>query len=81
MEIALSAPDIGEDEIAAVVKVLRSNRLSLGPKMEEFERATAAYVGVPHAAAVRSGTAEQHACGRGVTAQPRLCAAPALRGN
>lgn len=37
MEIALSAPDIGEDEIAAVVKVLRSNRLSLGPKMEEFE--------------------------------------------
>ncbi|MGC2637610.1 MAG: DegT/DnrJ/EryC1/StrS family aminotransferase, partial [Acidobacteriaceae bacterium] len=60
MEIPLSAPDIGEAEIEAVVAVLRSSRLSLGPKMEEFEQAMAAYVGLPHAVAVSSGTAGLH---------------------
>jgi perosamine synthetase len=59
-EIPLSAPDIGEAEIAAVVAVLRGSRLSLGPAMVEFERAMAAYAGVPHAVAVSSGTAGLH---------------------
>lgn len=60
MEIPLSGPDIGEAEIEAVVAVLRSSRLSLGPKLTEFEAAMAAYVGVPHAVAVSSGTAGLH---------------------
>lgn len=60
IEIPLSGPDIGEAEIEAVVAVLRSSRLSLGPKMAEFEAAMAAYVGVPHAVAVSSGTAGLH---------------------
>lgn len=59
-EIPLSAPDITEAEIEAVVSVLRSPRLSLGPKAAEFESAMAAYVGVPHAVAVSSGTAGLH---------------------
>jgi perosamine synthetase len=60
LRIPLSAPDIDEDDIAAVVRVLRSSRLSLGPVMEEFEAAFAAYIGMPHAIAVSSGTAGLH---------------------
>ena len=57
MRIPLSAPDISETEIDAVVAVLRGSQLSLGPKMEEFEEAVADYVGVRHGIAVSSGTA------------------------
>ena len=59
-EIPLSAPDITEEEIEAVVSVLRSPRLSLGPKLEEFEHAMAEYVGAEHAVGVSSGTAGLH---------------------
>ncbi|HEX4037038.1 MAG TPA: DegT/DnrJ/EryC1/StrS family aminotransferase [Acidobacteriaceae bacterium] len=58
--IPLSAPDIEEADIAAVTAVLRTSRLSLGPKLAEFEAAMAHYVGVPHAVAVSSGTAALH---------------------
>ncbi|MGB6159814.1 MAG: DegT/DnrJ/EryC1/StrS family aminotransferase [Acidobacteriaceae bacterium] len=60
IDIPLSAPDITEAEIGAVVSVLRSSRLSLGPKMAEFEAAMAQYVGSSHAVAVSSGTAGLH---------------------
>jgi perosamine synthetase len=60
MEIPLSAPDISEADIEAVRAVLRTFRLSLGPKLREFEAAVAAYSGVPHAVAVSSGTAALH---------------------
>jgi perosamine synthetase len=59
-DIPLSAPDITDAEIDAVVSVLRTPRLSLGPQMEQFEAAMAAYIGVPHAVAVSSGTAGLH---------------------
>ncbi len=62
MNIPLSAPDITEAEIDAVTAVLRFNRLSLGPKLAEFETAFAQYIGVPHAVAVSSGTAGLHLC-------------------
>jgi dTDP-4-amino-4,6-dideoxygalactose transaminase len=39
IEIPLSAPDITDAEIEAVVSVLRTSRLSLGPQMAEFEAA------------------------------------------
>lgn len=58
--IPLSSPDIDEADIAAVVRVLRTSRLSLGPVLEEFERRFAEYVGAPHAIAVSSGTAGLH---------------------
>ncbi len=60
MRIPLSAPDITEEDIAAVVAVLRTPRLSLGPKLEEFEEAAAGYVGVPYGVALSSGTAGLH---------------------
>ncbi|MGA8529439.1 MAG: DegT/DnrJ/EryC1/StrS family aminotransferase [Acidobacteriaceae bacterium] len=58
--IPLSAPDITEAEIDAVVSVLRTSRLSLGPQMEAFESSMAALCAVPHAVAVSSGTAALH---------------------
>ncbi|MGA8043150.1 MAG: DegT/DnrJ/EryC1/StrS family aminotransferase [Terracidiphilus sp.] len=58
--IPLSAPDITEAEISAVARVLRTPQLSLGPELEAFEGALAAYHGVPHAVAVSSGTAGLH---------------------
>jgi perosamine synthetase len=62
MRIPLSAPDITETDIEAVVSVLRTPRLSIGPKMEEFERSIADLAGVPHGIAVSSGTAGLHLC-------------------
>jgi perosamine synthetase len=64
MRIPLSSPDITESEIQAVTSVLRTVRLSLGPKLEEFENAVAAYVGAAHAIAVNSGTSGLHLCMR-----------------
>ncbi len=66
MRIPLSAPDITESEINAVVEVLRSPRLSLGPKLEEFERNVAEYGGAKYAIAVNSGTSGLHLCVRAV---------------
>ncbi|HLX44758.1 MAG TPA: DegT/DnrJ/EryC1/StrS family aminotransferase [Bryobacteraceae bacterium] len=62
MRIPLSAPDVTDAEIDAVVSVLRTPRLSIGPKMAEFEESVAEFVGVPHAVAVSSGTAGLHLC-------------------
>ena len=60
MRIPLSGPDITEAEIEAVVRVMRSGRLSLGPKLEEFEAKFCSYAGCAYAAAVSSGTAGLH---------------------
>ena len=52
--------DISEEDIAAVVEVLRSDFLTTGPKIEEFEQKFAAYVGAKYAVAVSNGTAALH---------------------
>lgn len=70
MKIPLSQPDITEAEVTAVTAVLRSPRLSLGPKLEEFEHAMAAYIGPPHAVAVNSGTSGLHLCVRALGIGP-----------
>jgi perosamine synthetase len=62
MRIPLSAPDTTEADIAAVCAVLRTSRLSLGPRMEEFEQSIARYVGTTRAVAVNSGTSALHLC-------------------
>jgi perosamine synthetase len=56
----LALPDITEKEIQAVCDVLRTNRLSLGPKQIEFEQAICDYIGCKFACAVSSGTAALH---------------------
>ncbi len=64
MRIPLSGPDITQAEIDAVAAVMRSGRLSLGPKLDEFEAALADYVGARYAVALSSGTAGLHLVAR-----------------
>ena len=64
--IPLARPVLGEREEQAVLEVLRSGHLSLGPRVGEFERRFAARVGAPHASAVSSGTAGLHLALRAV---------------
>jgi perosamine synthetase len=58
--IPLARPVLGEAEERAVLEVLRSGQLSLGPRVPAFENAFAARVGAPWACAVSSGTAGLH---------------------
>ena len=69
--IPLAQPVIGQLEEDAVLEVLRSKHLSLGPRVPAFEREFAARVGAPHASAVSSGTAALHLALRAVGVQRR----------
>src|SRR6478736_488242 len=51
---------IDEEDIQAVVNTLRSDWLTTGPKVEEFEEAFAARVGARYAISFSSGTAALH---------------------
>jgi perosamine synthetase len=64
--IPLARPVLGESEERAVIEVLRSGQLSLGPRLAEFERLFAMRVGAPLASAVSSGTAGLHLALRAV---------------
>lgn len=59
-EISLSSPDISDSEIRAVTEVLRTPRLSLGPKVPEFEKCFTDRLGARHAIACNSGTSALH---------------------
>jgi len=52
---------VEEDDIAVVSEVLRSDWLTTGPKVVEFERAVAEFCGVEHGVAISNGTAALHA--------------------
>jgi perosamine synthetase len=67
--IPLARPVMGEQEERAVIEVLRSGQLSLGPKLGEFERLFADHVGAQYASAVSSGTAGLHLALRAVGVQ------------
>jgi perosamine synthetase len=64
--VPLARPVIGEAEEQAVLEVLRSRHLSLGPRVPAFERGFAARVGAAHGSAVSSGTAGLHLALRAV---------------
>ena len=64
--IPLARPVIGAAEERAVLDVLRSGQLSLGPRVTAFETAFAERVGARHACAVSSGTAGLHLALRAV---------------
>ena len=64
--IPLARPVLGEEEERAVIEVLRSGQLSLGPKLGEFERLFAERIGASYASAVSSGTAGLHLALRSV---------------
>ena len=51
---------VEQDDIQAVIEVLRSDWLTTGPKVTEFEKLVAEYVEANYAVAVSSGTAALH---------------------
>jgi dTDP-4-amino-4,6-dideoxygalactose transaminase len=58
--LSFQPPAVGEEEIEAVARTIRSGWLTTGPNAAELERRFAAYVGAKHALAVSSGTAAMH---------------------
>lgn len=64
--IPVAQPVLGPEEEAAVVEVLRSGYLSLGPRVPAFEEAFAGRLGATCASAVSSGTAGLHLALRAV---------------
>ena len=59
-EIPLSRPSITPEDVEAVLAVLQTPTLSIGPQVRAFEEAMAAYTGVAEAVAVNSGTSGLH---------------------
>jgi len=60
MKIPMSSPDLSAADRQAVIDVINTPMLSLGPKVVEFEQAFCEYTGAKHAIAVNSGTAGLH---------------------
>jgi perosamine synthetase len=76
--VPLSQPDITQAEIDAVVEVMQSKTLSIGPKIEEFEQRCAAIASRKFGIAVSSGTAGLHLCmlAAGVDAEDEVVTTP-----
>lgn len=64
MKIPMSSPDLTDADRQAVIEVINTPNLSLGPKVVEFEKVFCEYTGAKHAIAVNSGTAGLHLCVR-----------------
>jgi perosamine synthetase len=62
LQIPLSSPDINDKDRAAVLEVLDSGTLSLGPRLTAFEQAITKLTGSRYAIAVNSGTSALHLC-------------------
>jgi perosamine synthetase len=60
VRIPLAKPAILDSDVEAVIRVLRTPNLAMGPVLAEFEQAIAAYIGSPFAVAVNSGTSALH---------------------
>jgi dTDP-4-amino-4,6-dideoxygalactose transaminase len=68
--IPLADVRLGDQEIEAVLRVMRSGWLTMGPRTSEFERRFAEYHASPHAIAVSSGTAALHLAYAAVGVEP-----------
>ena len=66
VQVPLSSPDIVEKDIEAVVGVMKTRFLSIGPKVLEFEERMSEYAGTKYAVAVNSGTSALHLIIRGM---------------
>jgi perosamine synthetase len=78
MAIHMSSPDIDDSDIAAVVEVMETGRLSMGPKTQLFEERMAEKTGRKNGIAVSSGTAGLHCAvvAAGVTSQHEVVTTP-----
>lgn len=61
MNIPYGRQSINDEDIKAVVNVLKSDYLTTGPKILEFEKKVAEYTGAKYAVAIANGTAALHA--------------------
>jgi dTDP-4-amino-4,6-dideoxygalactose transaminase len=57
VKVPITRPELGDEELAAVARVIRSGWIMMGPEVAAFEAELAAAVGAAHAVAVASGTA------------------------
>ena len=62
--ITMSSPDLTDAERQAVLDVLNTPVLSMGPQIQAFEKAFTEYSGSKYAIGVNSGTAGLHLCVR-----------------
>ena len=60
MKIPIAKPDIGNDEIEAVVETMKTGWVTQGRKVEEFEKTFAKYCGAKYGVATSSGTTALH---------------------
>jgi len=68
--VPMSLPDLTTAEREAVMSVLNTPNLSMGPQINEFEQEFARYIGVKEAIGVNSGTAGLHLCVRAADIHP-----------
>ncbi|MHB8933500.1 MAG: DegT/DnrJ/EryC1/StrS family aminotransferase, partial [Bellilinea sp.] len=62
--VPMSSPDLTDAERQAVMGVMQTPNLSMGPQIGKFEDAFCGYIGSKHAISVSSGTAGLHLCVR-----------------
>jgi len=60
--VPMSSPDINKDDKQAVLETLETRYLSIGPKIQTFEKSFLGYTGAAHAIGVNSGTSGLHLC-------------------
>ena len=70
MKFRMSSPDLTDADREAVAGVLQTPNLSMGPKIEAFERAFCELTDAAHAIGVNSGTAGLHLCVRAAAVGP-----------
>jgi perosamine synthetase len=70
LRIPLAKPEITDSDRQAVLDVLNTPHLSMGPKVQEFEQAICYYTGSSHAVAVNSGTSALHIAVRALALEP-----------
>lgn len=76
--IPYAKPSIDQEDIDSVTQALKSERITRGPLVEEFEQAIASYCDVPFVVAFNSGTAALHAAyfAAGLSQEDRVITSP-----
>jgi len=70
VRIPLAKPEVTDADREAVLEVLRTPHLSMGPKLRQFEQALCDYTGTKFAVAMNSGTSALHVAVRALGIQP-----------